>query len=379
MRDWDARSVSRRDFLRAGAAAAVTASLYGCGTSASSSGSASATTAATLASAPMEHTLEFHNWAQYVNPTNVAAFSKKFGINFHESNYTSNEQLLTQLNSSKGQKLYDIIVPDADHVNIEKSLGLLMPLTHALIPNMKYLAPHWRSLPYDPGNVYSVVKDTGITGFTLRTDRVKATLESWKDFFDFLPHANGLRVNFIESPAEVIGVALNSLGHSMNTADDAQLNQVKELMLKIRPYVTTINEAYINDFIAGTIDLGITYSGDGIRTRQARSKQNDILVVAPHGKSELWTDNWSISAYSPDPIAAHAWINFILDPVNNAKEMAYNQYEVPTPASYPLVGAAATDPLVVFGPQILDNYEVLQTTADGLRKRVAIWTQFKAA
>ena len=46
-------------------------------------------------------------------------------MNFHESNYTSNEELLTKLQTTKGQKVYDIIVPDADHVRIEKGLGLL--------------------------------------------------------------------------------------------------------------------------------------------------------------------------------------------------------------------------------------------------------------
>ena len=66
-----------------------------------------------------------------------------------------------------------------------------MKLDHSLIPNLKNLAPHWRQLDYDPGNVYSVMKDTGITGFTMRTDKIKADLRTWKDFFDFLPHREG--------------------------------------------------------------------------------------------------------------------------------------------------------------------------------------------
>jgi spermidine/putrescine transport system substrate-binding protein len=365
--------INRREFLGASAVALAAA----CGGSSSSSGSTPSSVAST---AKMESKLNIYNWAQYINPKNLNGFKAAHpGLNLTTGNYTSNEQLLAQLTTTKGQHVYDIIVPDADHVAIEKQLGLLLPLNHSLIPNLKYLDKHWTQLPYDPGNQYSVVKDTGITGFTLRTDRVKADLRSWKEFFDFLPHSSGLTVNFIESPAEVIGVALNSLGFSMNTEDDSQLNQVKQLLLKVRPYVDTINEVYLDDFIAGKIDLGITYSGDGIRVRTARSTQNDIKVVAPEGRSEIWTDNWCISAYAPDPIAAHAWINYILEPKHNAMEMEYVQYEVGTPASYPLVGAAAKDPLVVFGPDILNNYEVLKTTPSGLQKRIAIWDAFKAA
>jgi spermidine/putrescine transport system substrate-binding protein len=350
-----------------------------CGGSTGGSGNAPSIGSSALAKKKIEGTLNFYNWAQYHDPKNTKEFEKKFGVNFKEANYTSNEELLTKLQTTKGQSVYDIIVPDADHVRIEKGLGLLMKLDHSLIPNLKNLAPHWREVSYDPGNVYSVVKDVGITGFTMRTDRVKANLRTWKDFFDFLPSAKGLTVNVIESPAEVIGVALNALGYSMNTKSDKELNAARDLLLKVRPHISTINEVYLDDFIAGKIDLGITYSGDGLRIRAARKAQGDIRVVAPEGRSEIWTDNWAISAYAPDPVAAHAWINFMLEPAVNAREMEYVQYEVGTPASFPLVGATAKDPLVVFGPRILNNYEILYTTPDGLNKRTAIWGDFKAA
>src|SRR5919201_724309 len=365
----------RRDLLGLGALAIGAAA---CGGS-TGGGGGSTVSSQSLAGAKMEGKLEFFNWAQYVNPENTKAYEAKTGVHFEESNFTSNEQLLTKLQTTKGQNTYDIIVPDADHVRIEKGLGLLMPLDHSLIPNLKNLAPHWRELDYDPGNVYSVVKDTGITGFTLRTDRVKADLRTWKDFFDFLPHVGDLNVNFIESPSVVIGVALNSLGYSMNTDDEGELNQARDLLLKVKPYVDTVNEVYINDFQAGKIDLGITYSGDGLRIQTARKPQGDIKVVAPEGRSEIWIDNWAISADAPDPVAAHAWINFILQPEVNAKEMEYNAYELGTPASYPIVGALAQNPLVVFPDRILNDYEILFTTPERENTRQQIWNAFKAA
>jgi spermidine/putrescine-binding protein len=147
----------------------------------------------------------------------------------------------------------------------------------------------------------------------------------------------------------------------------------------VKPYVDTVNEVYINDFQAGKIDLGITYSGDGLRIQNARKKEGDIEVVAPEGKSEIWIDNWAISAYAPDPVAAHAWINFILEPDVNAKEMEYNALEVPTPASYPLVGELAKNPLVVFEDRILNDYEILFTTPERQNTRQRIWNEFKAA
>jgi len=367
--------MNRRELLGLGALALGAAA---CGGSTGGGGGASSS-APPLSGKKLESTLKFYNWAQYVNPENTKAYEAKTGVNFEEANFTSNEQLLTKLQTTKGQKTYDIIVPDADHVRIEKDLGLLMKLDHSLIPNLKNLAPHWTQVSYDPGNVYSVVKDTGITCFTLRSDNVKTQLHTWKDFFDFLPHSSGLTVNFIESPSEVIGVALNSLGYSMNTDDESQLSQVRDLLLSVKPYVDTVNEVYVNDFQGGKIDLGITYSGDGLRIQAARKKEGDIEVIAPEGKSEIWTDNWAISAYAPDPVAAHAWIDFILQPEVNAKEMEYVAYEVGTPASYPLVGELAQNPLVVFPDRILNEYEILETTPERQNSRTKIWNEFKAA
>jgi len=367
--------MNRRELLGLGALALGAAA---CGGSTGGGGGASSSSQS-LSGKKLESTLKFYNWAQYVNPENTKAYEAKTGVNFEEANFTSNEQLLTKLQTTKGQKTYDIIVPDADHVRIEKDLGLLMKLDHSLIPNLKNLAPHWTQVSYDPGNVYSVAKDTGITCFTLRSDNVKTELHTWKDFFDFLPHSSGLTVNFIESPSEVIGVALNSLGYSMNTDDESQLSQVRDLLLSVKPYVDTVNEVYVNDFQGGKIDLGITYSGDGLRIQAARKKEGDIEVIAPEGKSEIWTDNWAISAYAPDPVAAHAWIDFILQPEVNAKEMEYVAYEVATPASYPIVGELAQNPLVVFPDRILNEYEILETTPERQNTRTKIWNEFKAA
>ena len=329
-----------------------------------------------------EGQLNIYTWAQYQDPANIKTFAKQAKVTVHSTYYTSNEQLLTQLQTTKGQKTYDIVVPDGDHVRIEKGgsgLGLLAPLDHSLIPNLKYLGPQWRKLAYDPGNRYSVPKDAGVTAFAYRTDRIKAKLQSWKDFFAFLPHAKGLHVNFIESPAEVIGMALVSLGYSMNTTSDKELAAAQKLLIAVKPFVSTINEVYDDDFSAGKIDLGITYSGDALRIQAARKAKNDINVVLPTGVSELWIDNWAISAYAPHPKAAHAWINYILAPKANAAEMRYVSYEVPTPASFPLVGAAAKNPKIVFPARVFKDYEILKTTPDGLQKRVKIWDEFKAA
>ncbi len=366
--------LNRAQFLGAGAMALAATACGGSGSASDSTGTS------VITGGGIEPTLHVASWPDSVDPANVAQFSAANGVRVTQSSFTSNEELLDRLDAAAGTAAYDIVVPDADHVAIEKGLGLLLELNHDLIPNLKHLDPHWTKLVYDPGNHYSVIKDTGITTFTRRSDRIPQGLSSWDEFFDFLPQAADLRVNFIESPSEVIGLALISLGHSMNTDDESQLDEARRLLLKVRPYVDTIDADYVDDFAAGKIDLGITYSGDALRVQDLRAKQADIAIAIP-AKSEIWIDSWAIAAGSRSPNAAHAWINDFLAPAANAREMERNAYEVGTPDSFPLVRphSLVINPLVVFSDDILSSYELLRTSPQGLQQRVTIWNEFMAA
>ena len=71
-----------------------------------------------------------------------------------------------------GGSKFDVISPTGYAVKTMADLGLIMPLTHELIPNMKNISPAFTKTDYDPGNVYSVPKDYGITSFYWLTDKV---------------------------------------------------------------------------------------------------------------------------------------------------------------------------------------------------------------
>ena len=99
-----------------------------------------------------------------------------------------------------------------------------------------------------------------------------------------------------------------------NTDDQADFDEAQKFLLSIRKGVTTISSfGYIDDAIAGKIILGQGWNGDVRRIVQGRKKEGDITAVLPTEKSEIWADNWCIPATAPHPVAAHAWINWLLD------------------------------------------------------------------
>ena len=65
----------------------------------------------------------------------------------------------------------------------------------------------------------------------------------------------------------------------------------------------------------------------------------------PDGAGEYWTDNWCIAAGAKNPVAAHKWINYVLQPEIAGREWNYVGYKVP------VVGAAE-----YVDPQIAKSY-----------------------
>ncbi len=43
-------------------------------------------------------------------------------------------------------------------------------------------------------------------------------------------------------------------------------------------------------------------------------KDREMVFLVPEGPTEYWVDNWCIPTASEHPVAAHKWIDFVLDP-----------------------------------------------------------------
>ena len=209
-----------------------------------------------------------------------------------------------------------------------------MALDHVLLPNLKNVDPRWRNLSLRPGRQVRVIKDYGITLFFYRNEDRHGAPED--DARLLQPAAEvreqGAHEHDGAAPRRSSRSALMALGVDPNTGEPGRLAQAKKFLMRIRPGVTTITSSnYINDASAGKIILGQGWNGDVRRVATARKKQGDITVVVPAGATERWADNWCITKNAPHPVAAHAWINNILDPKVAAGEILYHNYAIPIP------------------------------------------------
>src|SRR5437667_9216855 len=347
----------------------------------SSSGSANA-----LAGKPLENHLEIYNWSEYDDASTFTKFTKlpaeaKAGMTTHETFYSSNDELLAKLHA--GGTGYDIIVPSQNAVaELIQEKGL-MALDKALLPNLKHLDPSFLKPSYDPTGDYHVIKDFGITMFFYNHKIVNEQPRTMHDFYMALPrHVSKGRTNLLDGAEEVVPLALMSLGLNPNTTNPSDFNQVKSFLLSIRKGVTTIDSSgYINDAIAGKIIMSQRWNGHVRRIVQGRKKFGDITAVIPQEASEIWADNWCIPVNAPHPVAAHAWINWLLTPSTAVTEMNYHNYKIPMAAALAQLPAALRDdPMFNVPKRYTDNYHyILNVSPQVVETRTQIYSEFKAA
>ena len=393
--DMDRRfTVTRRQALAAGGGAAMATYLAACGGSTSSNGGggnssggsggeADAKKPPTPADGEVEQgDLLLANWVDYTDPANYKDYQKEYGPKVKVSGFGSNDEILAKLRA--GGSKFDVISPTGYAVKTMADLGLIMPLTHELIPNIKNLSPAFTKTTYDPGNVYSVPKDYGITSFYWLDDKVPQgkDLKTIKDCFDFLktPEAKSLNVNFLEGGTQVMAIALSALGYSLNSEDEKEIEEAKNLLVEVKPNVDTINSTFIERATRGEIDFGMGWNADIRRAIvQLAKKGRTMTFLVPDGPTEYWVDNWVVPTASEHPVAAHKWIDYVLEPEAAGREMNYHQYPVPVVGIKGVDPKLAADPVVNISDDKLQGYESQVETAKSLQQRNRAYTEFKAA
>lgn len=366
------KPITRRGFLAAGAA---TAFLAACGKTdvgpktARPSGAASGSVPEEL-----ESELSIYNWADYVHPKTYPAFEKEFGVKITEDNYPSNEDALAKLKA--GASGYDLVAPTGYMVEIMIAEGLLMELDHSKIPNLSTITPQFADLPFDPGNRFSIPKDYGTTGYGYRSEFVKEEMSSWEDFFSLAPKYSG-RYTVLDSPPESVGAALKMLGYSYNSVDPNEISEATDVLVKFKPHVRKITSSMREIMISGEAYISLTWNGEiGYVALDAP----DARYVVPSEGTEVWTDNYSIVAGAPHPAAAHAYLNWSLDPKVQARDTSYHYYGGVVEGHKEFLPPAIANDTSVYPPEdVMAKLEVAVADPEWTRLRNEAWTKFKAA
>jgi putrescine transport system substrate-binding protein len=340
-----------------------------------------------------ERTLSVYNWSDYIDPEAVARFERESGIHVHYDVFDSLETLEGKL--SAGRSGYDIVVPTSEpsFARLAKA-GALLPLNRAKVPNWGNQDPALlrQVESSDPGNRFGAIYLYGTVGLAIRPDRVRALApDAPLDSLDLLMKPENARrlagcgIAVMDSAIDVLPSVLKWTGRNPNSSDAADLRAAEEALLAIRPHVRAItaSSSILDALASGEYCVALTYSGDAIQA-QARAREAgkgvEIGYVQPREGAQLWFDMLAIPADAPNPEAAHAFINFLLQPEVMAGITNQVRYPNAVPAATPMVQEAVrNDPNIYPTPEMLARtFTVHAPPANAARAYGRSWNRFKA-
>lgn len=370
-----AQEYSRRRFLSFTAAAAGAGLLAACS-------SPNGAPAPGATGGALEKSLSIYTWGDYDDPEVLTDFTAELGPDITLDSFNSNEEMISKLVAARGTSGYDIVVPTGPFIPQMIENELLVKFNHDLLPNMKHVDPAFLGRDWDPNNDYSVIKAWGTTGFVYDKTKITRELKNWEDFLDAAQNEASGSVSVLDDPAPLLGLYYWSNGIDWNTTDPAHLDAAEEFLTKtLAPHISAFDsypggvaipqaQQTLMQVWNGDARIGILESGEPDRWQW--------VLGSPD--TELWADNWAIAAGAPNPEAAHAFINYILDPEISLRELDYNGYHTGVAD----IEDAAKDAGIEMLDLIFFNDEQVKTmhtgkVTDAQQRIVEIWDKTKAA
>jgi spermidine/putrescine transport system substrate-binding protein len=315
--------------------------------------------------------LNVYIWSDYLDESLVERFEQENNCKVQLNYYDSNEAMYAKLKA--GATGYDVLFPSSYMVKIMDAQGMLRKLDKSLLPNLANVDSVYLGMAMDKEMDHSVPYMVTITCLAYIPEAGEVE-PSWSQFER--KDLKG-RMTLLNDYREVIGGALKSLGYSLNTTDDAQLAQAKDVVLKWKENIATFeNEQYKIGLASGEFLLVHGYSGD---LMQVQEERDDIEIVVPREGSALSFDDMVIPADAPNPELAHKFINFLYDPEVSAKNTEFVCYLCPNKASYGLLDAELLENPILFPPEdVVSRLEMIDDLGADNAKYSKLWDEIKA-
>ena len=254
-------------------------------------------------------TLHIYNWGEYTGENIIPDFEEETGAKVVMENFDSNEQMYIKV--ANGEP-YDILVPSDYMIQRLIEEGYLQKLDKSKLNCMEKLSDAVKGLPYDPDNDYSVPYFWGTVGIVY--DKTKVDIEDLEreGFNIFLDEKYKGDVYLYDSERDSFMMALKALGYSMNTEDEAELQEAYEWLVRCVETMDTeiVTDEIIDNMAQGRKALGLIYSGDAT---YVMAENENMGYYMPESGTNLWSDAMVIPKNAQNPDLAHAFINFASD------------------------------------------------------------------
>ncbi len=310
-------------------------------------------------------------WADYITPEVVAAFEAETGVKVTLSDFASNEECLMKLQATQGRD-YDLVLVGDYVIDMARREGLVKELDKAKIPRYGDIRPEMTSKYYDPENTYTVPYVAGSPLIVYDPAVVPFEITGYKDLWN--PELRD-SITIMDDMRMVTGVALWSLGYSLNATDPAQLEEAKQALFELKPNIRVMDYDRPQDrVVSGEASVGFMFTSQVVQAMEAKP---DLKLVFPEERLGYGLDAWFIPLNAPNPDNAHAFLNFILDGERAAALSEKELYLSCVSTSDPYLSDwYKTRPALNIPPEMLADAEMMQDVGDATPLYEQIWVEF---
>lgn len=260
--------------------------------------------------------LYIYNWTYYTPDSVIEKFEEEFNVRVIYDEFASNEDMYAKLMSSRSKRgSYDVVFPSNYYIPMLIQQGLLERIDRSKIPNLKNIDPDvLQRASYDPNMDYSVPYYYGAAGIAVNTARVPVFQRSWS-IFSRTDLRN--RMSMLDDIRDVMGAALITLGHSVNSTDPSAINAAKELINSSwKPNLVKFDsEAFGKSYANG--DFWVVHAFPEVVFEEIEGNDQlikDTVFFIPREGGPSYIDTMVILKNARNAELAHEFINFIHRP-----------------------------------------------------------------
>ncbi len=317
------------------------------------------------------------NWGEYIDPEVITMFEEETGIKVVYEEFETNESMYSKVEA--GAFAYDVICP-SDYM-VEKMLAndLLQELNFDNMPNAvaNIGAEYYeQAAGFDPESKYCVPYCWGTVGILYNKSMVSEPVTGWEILWDE-KYKDSILMQ--DSVRDLFMVALKLKGYSMNTLNETELQEAKQLLIDQKPLV----QAYVVDqvrdkMIGGEAALGVIYSGEALYTQQ---QNPDLEYVIPEEGTNVWIDGWVIPKNAQNVENAEKFIDFLCRADIALMNFEYITYPTPNLAAKELIEDEAIKNSEIVFPDLtkyngLEVFNYLGEEGDELYNN--LWKEIKS-
>ena len=337
--------------------------------------------------------LNITNWAEYIGEETISNFAKEYDIKVIYDNYDSVEAIDAKLLA--GSSGYDVVSHSGSAIGRLIPGGILQKIDISKLSNLSHMDASIMgqlSKNWDPGNQYVIPYMWGTHGVTYNKELVLKThpgapIGSLDMIFDpkHMKELAKCGVSFLDSPTDVIPMALAYLGLDPASNNKADYAKAEAMLKKVRPYIKTFDNYAYQRMPQREFCVSVTWGPDGLLAMSGAEEANtgvalDFFLPPGDGAANLWVDGWVIPADAKNIENAHLFLDYMMRPEVAAADSNYTWYATANYSAIKMIDEAVTSSPAAFptSDQVAIMYTLAVVPPKIERVRTRTWTNFKA-